>query len=119
MKINVKGRIQLIDIKVAGRPAGRLNKNAQFEFTYHSDARKPVSVTMPLGARYYQGGALFPIFEMNIPEGYVRYRITERLRTPRTRDARRSRDHRTRRLDRRSGRGPDRGSCTGGCGCSA
>ncbi len=83
MKINVNGRIQHIDIKVAGKPAGRLTKKAQFEFSYHSDARDPISVTMPLGplsTRYYQSGALFPIFEMNLPEGYVRYRITERLR---------------------------------------
>lgn len=80
MKINAKGRIQHIDIKMAGQPAGSLNKDSQFEFRYHSDARSPISVTMPLSTRYYQGGALFPIFEMNIPEGYVRYRITEQLR---------------------------------------
>lgn len=80
MKINAKGRIQHIDIKVAAQPAGSLNKDSQFEFAYHSDARRPISVTMPLSTRHYQSGALFPIFEMNIPEGYVRYRITERLR---------------------------------------
>jgi len=80
MKINIEGRIQHIDIKVAGFPAGSLTKKAQFEFSYHSDASNPISVTMPLSTRYYQRGALFPIFEMNIPEGYVRYRITERLR---------------------------------------
>ena len=80
MKIKVEGRIQHIDIKVAGQPAGLLNKNSQFEFTYHSDASSSISVTMPLSTRHYQSGALLPIFEMNIPEGYVRYRITERLR---------------------------------------
>lgn len=80
MKINVKGRIKHIDIKVAGHPAGTLNKNALFEFTYHSDANSPISVTMPLSTRHYQNGALFPIFEMNIPEGYIRHRITEQLR---------------------------------------
>jgi len=80
MKISVKGRIQHIDIKVAGGPAGALDKNARFEFTYHSDASNVISVTMPLSTRHYQSGSLFPIFEMNIPEGYVRYRITERLR---------------------------------------
>jgi serine/threonine-protein kinase HipA len=80
MKINIEGRIQHIDIKVAGQPAGLLNKNSQFEFTYHSNASSSISVTMPLSTRHYQSGALFPVFEMNIPEGYVRYRITERLR---------------------------------------
>ncbi|MFK5913017.1 MAG: type II toxin-antitoxin system HipA family toxin [Woeseiaceae bacterium] len=80
MKINVKGRIQNVNIKIAGHPAGTLNKNSQFEFTYHSDAKSPISVTMPLSTRHYQNGALFPIFEMNIPEGYIRHRITEQLR---------------------------------------
>jgi len=80
MKIKTDQRIRQIDIKVAGQVAGRLEKNAQFEFTYHSDAQLPVAAAMPLDARFYQSGALFPIFEMNIPEGYIRHRITERLR---------------------------------------
>lgn len=80
MKINAKGRIKHIGIRVAGLPAGILNKNARFEFTYHSDAKRPISVTMPLSTRHYQRGVLFPIFEMNIPEGYIRHRITELLR---------------------------------------
>ena len=80
MKIKTDQRIRQINIKVAGEVAGLLEKNAQFEFTYHSDAQFPVAVAMPLGRRSYQNGALFPIFEMNIPEGYVRHRITEKLR---------------------------------------
>ena len=80
MKIKTDQRIRRIDIKVAGEVAGLLEKNTQFEFTYHSDAQFPVAVAMPLKKRAYQNGALFPIFEMNIPEGFIRYRITERLR---------------------------------------
>ncbi len=80
MKINTDQRIRRIDIKVAGKVAGLLEKNTQFEFTYHSDAQFPVAVSMPLEKRAYQSGALFPIFEMNIPEGFIRHRITERLR---------------------------------------
>ena len=80
MKIKTDQRIRRINIKVAGEVAGLLEKNAQFEFTYHSDAQFPVAVTMPLEKRSYQNGDLFPIFEMNIPEGYVRHRITEKLR---------------------------------------
>ncbi len=38
MKISVTGRIQYIDIKVAGYPAGTLNKTTKFEFSHHSDA---------------------------------------------------------------------------------
>ncbi len=80
MKIKTDQRIRQITIKVAGRVAGLLEKKPQFEFTYHSDARSPVAVSMPVDNRFYQDGALFPIFEMNIPEGFIRHRITERLR---------------------------------------
>ncbi len=80
MKIKTDQRISQITIKVAGEVAGLLEKKPQFEFTYHSDARSPVAVSMPIEKRFYQDGALFPIFEMNIPEGFIRHRITERLR---------------------------------------
>ena len=80
MKIKTDQRIRQINIKVAGEVAGLLEKNTQFEFTYHSDAQFPVAVSMPLEKRFYQNGALFPIFEMNIPEGFIRHRITEKLR---------------------------------------
>ena len=80
MKIKTDQRIGQINIKVAGEEAGLLEKKPQFEFTYHSDAQFPVAVSMPIEHRFYQDGALFPIFEMNIPEGFIRHRITERLR---------------------------------------
>jgi len=80
MKIRTDQRIQKISVKVSGEVAGLLEKNTQFEFTYHSNARVPVAVAMPLTERFHQRGALFPIFEMNIPEGYIRQRITEKLR---------------------------------------
>lgn len=69
-----------MDINVAKKAAGLLAKKAQFEFSYHSDATNPASITMPIDSRYYQHAALFPIFEMNLPEGFIRYRITEQLR---------------------------------------
>lgn len=80
MKIKTDQRIRQITIKMAGEVAGLLEKNTRFEFTYHSDAQMPVAVSMPVDNRFYQDGALFPIFEMNIPEGFIRHRITERLR---------------------------------------
>ena len=80
MKIKTDQRIRQMTIKVAGEVTGLLEKKAQFEFTYHSDARRPVAVSMPIANRFYQDGALFPIFEMNIPEGFIRHHITERLR---------------------------------------
>ena len=80
MKIKTDQRIGQITIMVAGEVAGLLEKKPQFEFTYHSDAQSPVAVSMPVDNRFYQDGALFPIFEMNIPEGFIRHCITERLR---------------------------------------
>ena len=80
MKIKTDQRIRQINIKVADEVAGLLEKNTQFEFFYHSDAQFPVAVSMPIENRFYQDGALFPIFEMNIPEGFIRHRITEKLR---------------------------------------
>lgn len=80
MKVKTDQRIRQINIKVAGEVAGLLEKNAQFEFTYHSNALFPVAASMPLETRSYRDGALFPIFEMNIPEGFIRHRITEKLR---------------------------------------
>lgn len=80
MKINSKkNRIQSVDIYFAGEPTGGLTKRAQFEFNYHSNASTPVASSMPLDTVAYQRNALFPIFEMNIPEGYIRQRIFERL----------------------------------------
>lgn len=80
MRIKTGQRIRRLNIQVSGEVAGLLEKNARFEFSYHSDGRFPVAAAMPLEKRFYQGGALFPIFEMNIPEGYIRHRITEKLR---------------------------------------
>ena len=80
MKIKTDKRIRQINIKVAGEEAGLLEKNAQFEFTYHSNAQLPVAAAMPIEKRSYRSGGLFPIFEMNIPEGFIRRHITERLR---------------------------------------
>lgn len=80
MRINTGQRIASIRIGFGGQPVGVLQKNARFTFSYHADAGQPVSVTMPLDQRVYERGALFPVFEMNIPEGYIRQRITERLR---------------------------------------
>ena len=80
MKIKAGQRIGQINIKVSGEVAGLLEKKAQFEFSYHSNAQFPVAAAMPVEERFFQHGALFPIFEMNIPEGYIRHRITEKLR---------------------------------------
>ncbi|VAW66921.1 hypothetical protein MNBD_GAMMA10-286 [hydrothermal vent metagenome] len=80
MKIKTDQRIQSLNVKVGSCDAGLLNKMAQFDFSYHADASMPVSITMPVEKRFFRYGALHPVFEMNLPEGFIRYRITEKLR---------------------------------------
>jgi serine/threonine-protein kinase HipA len=58
--------------------AGDLRKEARYAFNYSAhDPKCEISLTMPLRAESYAGGALLPIFEMNRPEGYLLNKIEE------------------------------------------
>lgn len=59
--------------------SGELSKRSNFAFTYAKGGEQ-VSKSMPPRTETFTSGALHPIFEMNLPEGYVRYHITEKLR---------------------------------------
>jgi len=66
-----------IDVHVANQIAGRLVKTEnKHVFSYHQDATEALSLTMPLRTESYtyQTG-LHPIFQMNLPEGYLRQAI--------------------------------------------
>jgi serine/threonine-protein kinase HipA len=78
----IEGRIKQLDVLTPAGVSGRLSKNANFVFNYHPEATEAnqISVTMQIRPESYTRGALFPIFEMNLPEGYVRHYVTERLR---------------------------------------
>jgi serine/threonine-protein kinase HipA len=80
--MKIEGRIKQLDIHTPGGFSGRLFKNAHFAFNYGPEAtvENQVSITMGLRNESYTRGALFPIFEMNLPEGYVRHYVIERLR---------------------------------------
>ena len=80
--MKIEGRIKQLDVLTPAGVSGRLSKNANFVFNYHPEAAEAnqVSVTMRIRPESYTRGALFPIFEMNLPEGYVRHYVTERLR---------------------------------------
>ena len=74
-------KITELVIGVADQQSGHLLfEKGSYHYAYaHADSL-PVSVTMqPQNQRFYNNGRLFPIFEMNLPEGYVRHRIAERL----------------------------------------
>ncbi|MEH0873801.1 HipA N-terminal domain-containing protein [Pectobacterium cacticida] len=73
--------IKHIDINTQGGYSGRLSfEHGSYHFTYQKDDSPNVSVTMSSAEKtIYNSGKLFYIFEMNIPEGFVRRHIAERL----------------------------------------
>ncbi|WP_448216214.1 type II toxin-antitoxin system HipA family toxin [Endozoicomonas sp. 2B-B] len=64
-------------------PAGKAGvldfDRGSYSFSY-AESGEDISLTMPQRIASYNSGALHPVFQMNIPEGYVRERLTERLR---------------------------------------
>ncbi len=62
--------------------AGTLTKGPQFSFQYTKTAQSKdaVSLVMPVVERDISRNALHPVFEMNLPEGYLRQRIVEQFR---------------------------------------
>jgi len=66
-----------VDVFVTGQRVGRLARAQQrHSFTYGLDATEALSLTMPLRLETYnyeQG--LHPLFQMNLPEGYLRQAI--------------------------------------------
>ncbi len=75
-------RIKRIRISVPEGDSGTLEKTHRFSFAYDHSVQQihQVSLTMPVRLQSYSRGAIHPIFEQNLPEGFVRQRITERLR---------------------------------------
>ncbi len=72
-------KIERVDVLAGSDSSGMLSfENGSFAFSYLSQGA-PVSVTMPNRTASYNSGALHPIFEMNLPEGFVRQAISERL----------------------------------------
>ncbi|MEO5672830.1 MAG: HipA domain-containing protein [Ramlibacter sp.] len=70
-------RIRTLDIDVAGEQSGQLSRESQYIFTYRHDdpAQSPVGLFMPATNLTYQDGALFPVMDQNLPEGYLFQRI--------------------------------------------
>ena len=80
--MRIKERVRQLEVLTPAGLSGRLFRNAHFTFNYDpkSEARDQVSITMAIRNESYTRGSLFPIFEMNLPEGYVRRFVYERLR---------------------------------------
>jgi len=75
-------RIKSLQVFSGGLPAGELYKDSQFHFHYAPSASDDVAVslTMPVRRDEFRRSTLHPVFEMNLPEGYLRQRIIERFR---------------------------------------
>lgn len=73
-------RIRLLDVDVNGSYSGRLAHASTYTFDYHRDdpAQLSVSLLMPASILHFDGGgALFPVMDMNLPEGYLFQQIRE------------------------------------------
>jgi len=79
----IEGRVKSLDVFAGDRRAGQITQAGAYRFTYHlasdSSSERQVSLLMPVRADQYTHGALFPVFQMNLPEGFVRRYITERM----------------------------------------
>ncbi len=71
-------KISQIQVQAFGRESGELTQPGHFAYQYTS--QNPVSLTMKYQQEPYNHGALHPIFSQNLPEGYVRRYISEKLR---------------------------------------
>jgi serine/threonine-protein kinase HipA len=71
-------RIEQIGVETPDGPAGNLHHGANYQFNYNESGEQ-VALAMPLRAEPYNRGALHPIFEMNLPEGFIRRELSERL----------------------------------------
>jgi serine/threonine-protein kinase HipA len=68
-----------VDVYVQSENVGLLAKTAQADefsekhsFTYLADAKQALSLLMPVRIETYDYSGLHPIFQMNLPEGYLR-----------------------------------------------
>ena len=69
--------IKQVSVSAFAKPAGEINQPAQFSFQYSQP--NPVSLTMDYQTDAIHYGVLHPVFQQNLPEGYVRRYIEERL----------------------------------------
>ena len=78
-------RIKALEIDINGAPAGLLARDGPYVFTYRPDEsgayRGPqLGLLMPPSrSTVYTGGAMFPVLDMNLPEGYLYEQIRTRF----------------------------------------
>lgn len=73
-------RVKQLDIITPQGFSGELSKGSQFSFGYESaDAPKEVSLVMPYDPTPSVSNVLHPIFDMNVPEGFLADQIKRRM----------------------------------------
>ena len=70
-------RIRHVEVSSFSEATGSLSQPSQFTFQYTGN--QPVSLTMNIRDEPYHYGSLHPAFTQNLPEGYVRQYIYEKL----------------------------------------
>ncbi|RUO76989.1 type II toxin-antitoxin system HipA family toxin [Idiomarina seosinensis] len=71
-------RVKRVGVNVGEHEAGILSKEAHASFFY-TNKDYPVSLTMPYRELPYNHGVVHPIFAQNLPEGFLRRYIHEKL----------------------------------------
>ncbi|RON07459.1 phosphatidylinositol kinase [Pseudomonas brassicacearum] len=73
-------RVKLLNVMTPQGFSGQLSKGSQFSFAYESsDAPKEVSLVMPYDPTPSISNVLHPIFDMNVPEGFLADQIKRRM----------------------------------------
>ena len=75
---SLPSRIRELEVRTPEGPSGQLIHGTHYSFSYNTPAEQ-VALAMPVRNAPYNHGALHPIFEMNLPEGFVRRQLSERL----------------------------------------
>lgn len=72
-------RIKRLAVTVKGRRAGELLRESHYGFWYGEvEPHDAISLTMPTAQTEWVDGDLFPVMDMNLPEGWLFQRIVER-----------------------------------------
>lgn len=79
MTTDLPNAVKRLTVSVDGQNAGLLSQGASYSFLYEQDVLA-VSLSMAPQTDVYNSGAMFPVFSQNLPEGYIRRYISEKLR---------------------------------------
>ena len=76
--LSLPRKLTRVDVATSAGHSGVIAfETGRYSFTYHEDHQ--VCLSMPYQARSFTSGEIMPIFEMNIPEGFIRRAISEKL----------------------------------------